>query len=511
MDVLEERVLAAVDVEGMLAYLSELIAVPSVTGQEMAAQEHVAAQMRQIGLEVDLWELDFETLRQHPAYCSEVDRSRDLGLVGILGGDAGRSLILNGHVDVVPAGDETLWSFPPWQGSLSDGRIYGRGALDMKGGLCCALFAAKAIIDAGVTLRGKLLIQSVIGEEDGGAGTLAAVLRGYRADGAVVMEPTQMMIAPAQAGALNFRVTVPGQAAHGAMRREGVSAIDNFLLLYQALLAFEQSRNARLAHPLFEAYELPYAISVGTVQAGEWASNVPDSLSFSGRFGVAVGEDVDEARRAFEETIAMTAAGDPWLRKHRPRVSWWGGQFAPAAIPADHPLVGALARAYKDIAGQPATVRGMPYGADMRLLVNEGQTPTVLFGPGDVRQAHRPDESVAVEDLVAVTRTLALTALRFCGVEGEPVPSTMATDVAELVVESGRPGESLSPEGEGAAVPGDGPAVGEGADPDGAAGPGEVVTVDGEEHSGPDESLNAYEAGGQEVAQQTLKEDDEPA
>ncbi|MCP4513968.1 MAG: M20/M25/M40 family metallo-hydrolase, partial [Delftia sp.] len=191
MQTIEQRVLDAIDVEGMLAYLCELVAIPSLGGQETAAQEHVAAQMKRCGLAVDVWELDLGQLSQHPAFSTEIEREHGLGVVGVMGKDVGgRSLILNGHVDVVPVGDEADWRYPPWQGTIADGRVYGRGALDMKGGLCCALFAAQALRDAGVRLAGKLIIQSVIGEEDGGVGALAAVLRGYTADGAIVVEPT---------------------------------------------------------------------------------------------------------------------------------------------------------------------------------------------------------------------------------------------------------------------------------------------------------------------------------
>ena len=417
MQEIEQRVLDAIDIDGMLAYLCELVAVRSLSGQETPAQEHVAAQMARIGLDVDVWELDFDALSQHPAYCVEVDRAHGLGVVGTMGEGNGRSLILNGHVDVVPAGELANWHYPPWEGTIANGRVYGRGALDMKGGVCCALFAAKAIQDAAVKLKGKLMIQTVIGEEDGGVGTLASVVRGYKADGAVIMEPTELMVAPAHAGALNFRITVPGYAAHGCMREEGVSSIEKFIPLYQALMLLERERNLNVTNPLFANYELPYALCVGTIQAGNWASTVAESLTFEGRFGIAVGEEINAARRLFEKTVAQAAQADPWLRDHPPTVEWWGGQFAPASIPIDHPIVTTVSDAFQSITGTPAHLQGMTYGADMRLLVNQGGTPTLLFGPGDVRKAHQPDEYVPIKDLVTTVRTLALTALRFCGVE----------------------------------------------------------------------------------------------
>jgi acetylornithine deacetylase len=287
----------------------------------------------------------------------------------------------------------------------------------MKGGLCCALFAARAIREAGVRLAGKLLVESVIGEEDGGVGTLAAALRGYRADGAVVMEPTALRVSPSQAGALSFRVTLSGLSAHACVREEGVSAIEKFAVLHNALLDLERKRNRGKGDPLFARYDLPYALNVGTLRAGNWPSSVPESAAFEGRLGVRMGEDTRRARLAFERTIADASRRDPWLRKHRPTVEWWGGQFESASVSPDHPITRAVAAAYRAVTQRPARLEGMTYGSDMRLLVNVAKTPAVLFGPGDVRWAHKTDESIAVKYLEVAVRTLALTALRFCGYE----------------------------------------------------------------------------------------------
>jgi acetylornithine deacetylase len=417
MNAMERQVLDAIDVEAMLSFLCRLIAVPSLDGEETAAQELVAEQMQRSGLTVDLWELDFATLSQHPAYGVEVDRQTGLGLVGALGEDGGgRSLILNGHVDVVPTGDLANWSYPPWQGTLTDRRIYGRGSVDMKGGLCCALFAAKALRDAGVELAGKLLVESVIGEEDGGVGTLATLERGYRADGAVIMEPTELAVVTAQAGALNFRLTVSGKSAHGCVRDEGISAIEKFLPLVAALQQLEHERNRDVVHPLLGQYPLPYPLSIGTVAAGDWPSSVPEQLVCEGRYGVAMGENLTAAQQALEEAVQLAAQADDWLSVHPPEVEWWGGRFESAETPVDHPLVGCIDAAVRDLTVTEPAIKGVTYGADMRLLVNEGQIPTVMFGPGDVRVSHGPDEFVPIDDLLLTVRSLALIALRFCGV-----------------------------------------------------------------------------------------------
>ena len=415
----ERRAVEAVDEAYLLECLAELVAVRSLAGRETPAQEAVAARMEALGMEMDVWDLDFDALRRHPAYAVDVERDAGLGVAGAVGAGRGRTLVLNGHVDVVDAGEPGRWSRPPWEAAVADGRVWGRGTCDMKGGLCCALAAVRALREAGVELEGRLEVQSVIGEEDGGVGTLAAVLRGHTGDGAVVLEPTRLTVAPAQAGALNFRVAVPGRAAHGAFREEGVNPIDGFLLLYRSLRELEAARNRGVDDPLFSDEALPFALAIGRVEAGIWASTVPERLTFEGRLGFPPSESPEAARRALEDTVARTAAEDAWLREHPPTVEWAGARFEAARTDEGDPIVRAVSGAFAAVTGEAPRVGGMRYGADMRLLANEGATPTLLFGPGDVRDAHRPDESVAVADLVTAARVVALAAVRFCGI-GSP-------------------------------------------------------------------------------------------
>jgi len=416
----EARALAAIDLPGLLATLSDLVAFDSSGGREVEIQEQMAALLAEAGMETDLWEIDLPALREHPAFAAELDRERALGLVGRAGHGRGPALILNGHVDVVPAGEPERWSSPAFRATLRDDRVFGRGTADMKGGLACAIAAVRALRQAGIELEGSVLIHSVVGEEDGGMGTLATLLRGHTGDAAIVLEPTELVIAPAQAGAANFRITIPGRAAHGALRTEGVDPLERFALIHGAVRQLETERNERLRHPLFANMELPFAICIGTVRAGIWASTVAESLVMEGRFGLAPGEDTARARRELESCIAAAAVRDPWLRDHPPTLEWWGARFEPAQIDSGHRLVTTLSSALTAATDRPARVRGMPYGADMHLLVHEGDIPTVLFGPGDVRTAHAPDEFVPVAELEAVTRTLVLTLIRTCGVHGAP-------------------------------------------------------------------------------------------
>ncbi len=226
-----------------------------------------------------------------------------------------------------------------------------------------------------------------------------------------------MRIATTHAGALNFRVRLKGLSAHACMREEGVSAVDKLPRLLAVLAALEQRRSERYDNPLFAAYGVPFPLSVGRVQAGDWPSSVPDWLQIEGRYGVAPGESLESARAEFEEALASLGDQDPWLAENPPSLEWWGGQFEPAEVDPGAPIVEAIADTYRAVSQRDAVLEGMTYGADMRLLVNVAGIPTVMFGAGDVRQAHRPDEFVPLDDLTVLAQTLCVTAMRFCGVE----------------------------------------------------------------------------------------------
>lgn len=396
-----------IDERALIQSVTELIEVRSDRGEESEAQRRMADWMNEFGLEVDCWDIDFASLCRHPAYTVEIERNEGLGLVGTLSGEGGPSLILNGHIDVVPPGERKTWSETgPWEGSERNGRLYGRGACDMKAGLLAGLFAMKACRDAGVRPAGDVHLWSVIGEEDGGAGTLATIERGHRADAAVIMEPTRLAVIPSQAGALSFRITVPGMSAHGALRGEGVDAIEKFYPILTALRTLEAERNRNVSDPMFESFDLPFALSIGTVRAGNWPSSVAESLVCEGRYGIATDENSKEAVVQFENAIALAARADAWLRAHAPIVEWWGARFEPARTDTEHPLIGVLSDALRAQTGDPTVVHGAPYGADMRLLVREAGIPTVMFGPGDIRVAHGPDEYVEIREVITACRAL---------------------------------------------------------------------------------------------------------
>lgn len=404
----------------LVAFLQAIVQIPSVTGHEGAVQSVVAQRMRAFGLDVDVWEPNVAEMARFSRDIGEIEAFT--GRPNVVGRHAGsgggKSLILNAHVDVVDAGDPARWTYPPFAAEIHDGRLYGRGTCDMKAGLVANLFGLQAARDAGIPIGGDVFVESVISEEDGGAGTLAAIVRGYTADAAIITEPTGLAVIPAQGGSLVFRLHVPGKSAHGCVRDEGVSAIEKFAYLHRALLEFEARRNREIDHPLYAAIANKIPISIGVVRAGTWPSSVAESLIAEGRAGLVPGETIDSFCTAFVEEVQRAAAADPWLSDHRPVVEWFSGQFEPAEVPVESPIVQTLTTAHEGVTGENARIDAATYGADMRHFVNFAGIPCVMYGPGDVRVAHYTDEYVPIDELLTATKTVATAIAAWCAPAG---------------------------------------------------------------------------------------------
>ena len=227
-----------------------------------------------------------------------------------------------------------------------------------------------------------------------------------------MLEPTRLRVIPAQAGALTFRLRVRGRAAHASVRYDGISAIEKYELVEARLRQLERSLNQH-PHPLFSRYPIAYALSIGRLRSGSWSATVPDELECEGRLGVPVGMASAEARRQFAAAIADAAQRDPWLAEHPPQVEWYGGQFDAVEVDPELPAFAALRAAHAEEFGVAPELEGAPYGSDMRLLVHEADTPALLYGPGDIRQAHATDEWIAVDEIVQAARVVTAAAARY--------------------------------------------------------------------------------------------------
>jgi acetylornithine deacetylase len=416
----EAAALALVDEGRAVATLRELVAVPSVGGSaaEAEIQALLARRLADLGHDVDHWPLDLDTLRAHPDHPGEeVARAEAWGLVGTAGGRDGAdplpALVLQGHVDVVPPGDREAWGSHPFNAEIVGEDLVGRGSNDMKGGLAAVLAAAAAVRASGVELVRPFAVHCVVGEEDGGLGAFATLQRGHRGAACVIPEPTRLELVTANAGALTFRIEVPGVATHGSTPYVGVSAIECYLGLHRALAALQDRRNAD-PEPLLRHLPVAYPLTVGRLRAGDWASSVPDLLVAEGRYGLRVEEAPQAARAELEAAVAEAADADPFLRDHPPAVTWPGGQFAGGHLPSGHVLRDVVGLAHSAVmGGPPPSERGAPYGSDLRLYAAAG-IPTLHYGPGDIRTAHGPDERVPVAEVLTCARVLTLAVLRHC-------------------------------------------------------------------------------------------------
>lgn len=397
----------------LVEWLASIVRIPSITCDEGPAQAFVSRTLREFGLPVDEWDMDADALADHPGFrpTGNTYTGRPNVVATLAGSGSGKSLLLNAHVDVVPIEDPARWHDDPWSATVRDGRMYGRGASDMKAGLAAMVWAVRALHRT-TRLRGDVIFESVIEEESSGNGTLAAVVRGYTADGAVVGEPTGLDFVPGHGGVMWFEITVPGLSAHAGYRTRGVNAIEKAMVLYWALRDLETRRNTGRKTELYPHVDIPAPISIGVLQSGHWPGTVPDSATLRGRIGVHLGETVEQARADLLAAIEASADADPFLTDHPPSVEFLSAGVASSVLDVDHPFAQTARGVLDEVAPRHGMWAKTP-GTDMRHLMRFGNTPTVIVGPGDDELAHTANESVDVAQVVDAAKYYALLALEW--------------------------------------------------------------------------------------------------
>jgi len=322
--------------------ISELVRIPSLTGQEAEAQKYMHRLYSDLGLKVTSRDADRDKIRRHKAYVkSEFDYSGRPNIIGVREGKpSAKSLVLNGHIDVVSPEPVAEWEFSPWEGKAVGNKLYGRGACDMKAGLIANYYALKALLETGFNPEGTVILQSVIEEETmAGGGTLACLLEGFTADGLVIPEPN-MKIIIAHPGVIFFKVKVIGKSAHAGMAHTGVNAIGKMNRVYDALVELDEKRAQDNRYPLFEKQSgRSCHLNIGTCRAGDWVSTVPGWAELDCRMSHLPAEDPDEVRRQVEQAVTRAAEGDEWLRQHPPKVIWYERQVIPWEQAPDDPFI----------------------------------------------------------------------------------------------------------------------------------------------------------------------------
>ncbi|MFZ3588744.1 peptidase [Bacillus sp. DJP31] len=396
--------------------LQRLVQEKSISGNESAAQAIIIEKLRGIGLEIDIWEPNYTKMQHHPYFVSpRVSFLGSSNVVGIKrGSGGGKSLLLNGHIDVVPEGDLSQWTKDPFSAEIIDGKMFGRGTSDMKGGSVALLLAIEAVVGLNLPLKGDVIFQSVIEEESGGAGTLAAILRGYKADAAIIPEPTNMKIFPKQQGSMWFKVTVKGKSAHGGTRYEGVSAIEKSMIVIQKMLELEKSRNARIVDPLYKAVPIPVPINIGKINGGTWPSSVADEVILEGRVGVAPEESMKDVQDEVGKLLNSLTQDDEWFIQHPVELTWFGARWVPGTIDLDHEAMKVLQHNFERVKRHKPLIEASPWGTDGGLFTHVAKVPTIVFGPGTTEVAHHPDEYIIVDQLFEAAEIFALMIIDWC-------------------------------------------------------------------------------------------------
>jgi acetylornithine deacetylase len=439
--------------ERSISALVDLVQIPSLTGEEGDAQDHLASLLRDSGAEVDIQEPDigalFESyphIAQYPTHWQHDlilpypdlpthESLKDSGLEDVLnydsrpnvvasfkGSGGGRSLILNGHIDTVTIEPRHEWTRDPFGAEIDDGLLYGRGASDMKGGLMAGMLAIQYLRESGVPIRGDVIVESVVNEEHAGNGTLDLVRRGITADGAIVLEPTNNKVAVSHPGGLYWQVTVPGRPRSPGARwqsgeLDGVSAIEKLPVVIRALIDLETKYNETTNDDPMEHGRAAFSLVIGRVSGGHYETvTASEAVLRGGAYFSPVTGDIAEIMDAMRAVIDTANAGDPFLCEHPARLEFLHHDDATRQSP-QIPLAVALSNVLKQF-GESGDIIPGPFACDARHLVNQGGVPTVIFGPGTIAQAHKPDEHIDVEEYLVCIEHLVAFIASWCNEEG---------------------------------------------------------------------------------------------
>ena len=402
----------------IVEFLQDIIKIPSITGQEKEIQEFIASKLKEWGVKYDMWEIDEVELVKNPL--AEKPKASYKGrpmLVGIVEGTGGgRSLIFNGHIDVIPPGPKESWKYDPFGAVIKDGYLYGRGASDMKSGVAAYTMAVKAILDSGFTPKGNIYMHYVIDEEFTSNGTLAALMRGYVADGAINAEASDLEVQPSVSGSMWFTVEVKGKTASMSRIWEGVNAIEKGYKVYEAIRELYNKRLKTKKHPLYPDPRGALALFIGVFSAGSYPSAIPDKAVLRGRMGLLPEESVESAIRELKEFIYEYVKDDEWLKNNLPEVRQEGYAGEGAEVPVSHPIVQTVINSYRKALGAKPVVKGHEGATDMRVLIKMG-IPTVCFGPGTITQMHANNEWVRIEDVIRAVKVMAVHIIEWSGIE----------------------------------------------------------------------------------------------
>ena len=412
--------------EELVKLIQDLVRIPSVSGKEEDVQKFIYNKMKDLNLEPKYIYPDIEKLRENNDFFETTSFTKygyenRPNVAGILRGTGnGKSICLNGHVDVVSPEPIEHWTYDPWGGEKVDDFIYGRGAADMKAGVASIIFALQALMETNTKLKGDVLIETTIDEEDGGiGGCLYMRLVQPKADAAIIPEPGGNTIGVASAGVMYFRVVVTGIPAHAATAHYGVNAIVKMIPIIKALKSLNEKRQKTIRYQYAEIDPSmkgkATTLNIGVINAGDWPSTVPALCILDCRIGFPPGETREMVIDQIERTIQDAANKDEWLRENPPKIEWFGWKARPHEQDPKHPFVKILESNIKKFTEEIPIYAGGSAGLDARFFVHHG-TPAISFGPYGER-IHSTDEKVSISSTLKTTKIIINTIIDWCGVE----------------------------------------------------------------------------------------------
>lgn len=425
-DARKTQIMQAVDArfEDAVQFLSELTAHPSTRGNEQSAQNLMANTLQDRGYAVDRWQIDVNDIAHMPGFSPVIGAYDDaVNVVGTRRArGTGRSLILNGHIDVVPEGPLDMWDTPPYEPRVDNGWMYGRGAGDMKAGLVSNLFALDALRDLGFAPAGDIHYQSVVEEECTGNGALACLQRGYTADAALIPEPFAEDLVTAQLGVLWFQVHLKGVPVHVAYAGSGSNAIEAAIPLIAALHEMEDRWNLPACrHSAYHDHSHALNLNIGKIQGGDWTSSVPAWCVFDVRMGLFPGQDINAAKTEIEEVLRQAAQQNDFLRNNQPEIIYHGFNAEGYALSDDtsktaNQAIAALETAHTTVTGTDLNKLAITATTDARFFGLYADTPALVYGP-KAEAIHGFNERVDLESMRRVTQATALFITNWCGLE----------------------------------------------------------------------------------------------
>ena len=417
----KEKVLELIDEhrESSIEFLKTLVKHRSLIEEPCKdVQTIIAKRFQEIGLEVDMYEPDIEALKKYKWFKIPLsyypDGFKDMpNVIGkATGSGDGKSIILNGHIDVVTDEPRELWKHDPWNCEIENGKMYGRGTSDCKGGIAAMTMAISCVLEAGIKLKGDVILQSVVEHEIGGAGTMSTILKGYTADAAIFTEPFYS-IGFAGVGVFWFRATVEGRSAHAAELLYGVNAINKAIKIHEILNEWGENRMKNVKHPLWDS-PIHAAYNPGTFISGGYASSVPHEAILEYRVALVPGENIEEVFDEMKKIVEQVANQDEWMKEHPPKVDISGWFAPPCYLEKDHPLVKTLAKSFREVNKREPEYRAATEADDKNLLSNFANIPSITFGCHG-EGLHQNDEYIVIDDFINVIKVLALFIMDWCG------------------------------------------------------------------------------------------------